>query len=408
MVPVIEQKKIPETRFPNFKNDWCEIRLEKYGELLPGLTYSPLNIRNEGLLVLRSSNIQNKEIDLEDTVFVNLKVSEEKLSLVGDILICVRNGSTRLIGKNAIITADLPKSMHGAFMTMFRGNANDFVFQLLATKAYYKQVYADLGARINSINSSQLKRYKFFVPNDESEQKKIAVFLGSVDDKVNKLHRKRKLLEIYRRGLIQKIFSQELRFKQDDGIGFPNWEEDRIDSFIQRVSNAVEVDPNTIYREIGIRSHGKGVFHKKPIVGKELGNKRVFWVEHNAFVLNIVFGWEQAVALTTVQEEGFIASHRFPMFTPRNNRVDLRFLLIYFLRKKGKYLLGVASPGGAGRNKTLGQNEFARLKVRFPKLEEQKKIADFLSTIDNKIDAISNQIQKTETFKKGLLQQMFV
>jgi len=207
---------------------------------------------------------------------------------------------------------------------------------------------------------------------------------------------------------MQQLFSQQIRFKDDKGKVFPSWEEGRVDSFVKRVSEAVNVEVGATYREIGIRSHGKGVFHKKPILGKELGNKRVFWVHSNAFVVNIVFAWEHAVALTSEKEEGFIASHRFPMFVPKNDRVDIEFFKIFFLSKRGKYLLGLASPGGAGRNKTLGQNNFAELKLTLPCLDEQKKIRDFVQVLDKKIQLAAKQIELTQTFKKGLLQQMFV
>ena len=240
------------------------------------------------------------------------------------------------------------------------------------------------------------------------EQQKIADFLSAVDKKTNLLKQKHKLLQQYKKGVMQQLFSQQIRFKDDNGNNFPDWEMGRVDSFVERASEAVNVEVETVYREIGIRSHGKGVFHKKPIIGKELGNKRVFWVHPNAFVVNIVFAWEHAVALTSETEKGFIASHRFPMFVPKSDRVDIKFFLLFFLSKRGKYLLELASPGGAGRNKTLGQNNFAELEVTFPCLEEQKKIRDFAQALDKKIELSAKQIELSQTFKKGLLQQMFV
>ncbi|WP_459860920.1 restriction endonuclease subunit S [Desulfuromonas carbonis] len=185
------------------------------------------------------------------------------------------------------------------------------------------------------------------------------------------------------------------------------WMMDRIDNFVKRVSNPVTVEPNTFYREIGVRSHGKGIFHKEPVTGKSLGNKRVFWVHPKAFVVNIVFGWEQAVALTTATEEGFIASHRFPMFVPIGKKSDLDFLLLFFLRKRGKYLLELASPGGAGRNKTLGQSEFAQLEVTLPALAEQKKIAAFLAVVEKKLDALRRQGEQLHAYKRGVMQKIF-
>lgn len=185
------------------------------------------------------------------------------------------------------------------------------------------------------------------------------------------------------------------------------WQVDSFDSFLKRVKNSVTVEPDCMYRQIGVRSHGKGIFHKEPVSGKSLGGKRVFWVHVPAFVVNIVFGWEQAVALTSTAEEGFIASHRFPMFVPIVKKTDLDFLLLFFLRKRGKYLLELASPGGAGRNKTLGQSELAKLEVILPTLPEQQKIAAFTGVVDKKIEALRCKHEILQSFKRGLMQNIF-
>jgi type I restriction enzyme S subunit len=159
------------------------------------------------------------------------------------------------------------------------------------------------------------------------------------------------------------------------------WEQKPFGKLTSRVSNPVDVEPTKLYQQIGIRSHGKGIFHKELVDGKTLGNKRVFWVKENVLVVNIVFAWEQAVAKTTEREIGLIGSHRFPMYEPIKNVSDLDYLLHFFLTKKGKAQLELASPGGAGRNKTLGQKEFENLKLQTPSYQEQKKIASFLTLI---------------------------
>ena len=141
------------------------------------------------------------------------------------------------------------------------------------------------------------------------------------------------------------------------------WNKQRLDSFLERVSNPIDVIPNKKYSQIGIRSHGKGIFHKEAVTGEELGNKRVFWVEPNALVVNIVFAWERAIAVTSDAEKGMIASHRFPMYLPKNNLSNVNFLRYLFVTDKGQSYLELASPGGAGRNKTLGQSNFAELKI---------------------------------------------
>ncbi|MBF0233650.1 MAG: restriction endonuclease subunit S [Desulfamplus sp.] len=184
------------------------------------------------------------------------------------------------------------------------------------------------------------------------------------------------------------------------------WKYRRLEDVLTKIRKPVDVDENSFYREIGIRSHGKGIFHKDMVLGKSLGNKSVFWIEPNCLILNIVFAWEQAIAKTTDKESGFIASHRFPQFKPKDNLVDIDYLLFFFLTPKGKYLLNLASPGGAGRNKTLGQKGFENTKVLLPQFKEQQKIVHILSTWDKAIETVEKLIENSKQQKKALMQQL--
>ena len=186
-----------------------------------------------------------------------------------------------------------------------------------------------------------------------------------------------------------------------------SWNNYKIEDMFDRVGTPVDLDDTQTYREIGIRSHGKGIFHKEETTATEIGNKRVFLVEPDCFVVNIVFAWERAVAKTTEKENGMIASHRFPMYKPKKNIVDLDYITEYFITKRGQNVLILASPGGAGRNKTLGQKEFAKSVVKLPSLPEQQKIAEFLSTIDTVIEKQKETVSAWEERKKGVMQKLF-
>lgn len=205
------------------------------------------------------------------------------------------------------------------------------------------------------------------------------------------------------RETLQEFNVPKLRFPEFQS----EWKLGTIRQYVQKTVEPVDVKPDEQYRQIGVRSHGKGLFHKEAVSGSELGEKRVFWVQPNALVINIVFAWEQALALTTKNEKGMIASHRFPMFSPIKGKSDLHFMLHFFMRKQGKELLALASPGGAGRNKTLGQSEFMKLKVTWPGSDEQKKIATFLSALESKLEALRRKRAELERYKKGLMQQLF-
>jgi type I restriction enzyme S subunit len=195
----------------------------------------------------------------------------------------------------------------------------------------------------------------------------------------------------------------KLRFK-----GFKEkWKHRKIGDILQKITQPVKVELGKMYSQVGIRSHGKGLFHKEPVSGASLGDKRIFWLSENLFVLNIVFAWEQAVARTSLSEKGMVASHRFPMYSPKDNLSNTDYILHFFLTKQGKHFLGLASPGGAGRNKTLGQKNFEELVVVIPEVDEQTKIANFLTAVDEKITQLTQKLDLLAQYKKGVMQQIF-
>ena len=185
-----------------------------------------------------------------------------------------------------------------------------------------------------------------------------------------------------------------------------NWNVYLVRDILERVEVPVNVESNKEYVQIGIRSHGKGLFYKEPVLGKALGNKQVFWIQPNCFILNVVFAWEQAITKTTENEIGMIGSHRFPMYRPKNDLVDIDYLIYYFLTKRGTDILEAASPGGAGRNRTLGQERFLKSKITLPPLSEQQKIAAILSTQDKVIELKEKLLAQKQQQKKYLMQQL--
>jgi len=145
------------------------------------------------------------------------------------------------------------------------------------------------------------------------------------------------------------------------------------------------------YREIGIRSWGKGVFHKEPVRGRLLEDKSVFRVAPGDFVLNIVFAWEGAVAVLSDAEDGMIASHRFPTFVNTDD-IDRDYLLMFLQSEEGRALMAVNSPGAAGRNKTLRLSGFLNEEIPLPPLREQTKIVRALRDHEGKLQALESRV----------------
>jgi len=158
------------------------------------------------------------------------------------------------------------------------------------------------------------------------------------------------------------------------------------------VRRPIEIMPFAQYDELGIRSFGKGTFHKPPLTGVELGSKRVYRIEPGDLVFNNVFAWEGAVAVAQRRDEGRIGSHRFITCVPQAGLATAQFLRFHFLTSHGLEQLGGASPGGAGRNRTLGLTALSMLKVPVPEFHDQI-VFDRLQEKIAQIGAMHVQVQ---------------
>jgi type I restriction enzyme, S subunit len=145
----------------------------------------------------------------------------------------------------------------------------------------------------------------------------------------------------------------------------------RMDDIAPLVRRVTEIDPDWAYPELGIRSFGKGTFHKPAIKGMDLGSKRLFKIAAGDLLFNIVFAWEGAIAVASEDDHGRFGSHRFLTCVPDANRTTSTFLRFYFLTDEGMRKIGEASPGGAGRNRTLGLKSLEAIQVPVPSRDAQ-------------------------------------
>lgn len=169
---------------------------------------------------------------------------------------------------------------------------------------------------------------------------------------------------------------------------------------------AVTVNPLETYQEIGVRSFGKGIFHKEPVGGAEIGTKRIFRIEPGDLVFSNVFAWEGAVALATDAEQGFVGSHRFMTYVPVDcAEVDVRYLRYLFTSEMGLEFLRKASPGSAGRNRTLAIERFESIELPLPDIEEQQEIVRSLDRAFAALDGIAKGSLRSVKLDEALIEQ---
>jgi type I restriction enzyme S subunit len=146
----------------------------------------------------------------------------------------------------------------------------------------------------------------------------------------------------------------------------------RMSDLAPLVRRPIDIDPDGTYLELGVRSFGKGTFHKPELSGLEIGTKRIFRIEKGDLLFNIVFAWEGAVAVAKEEDSGRVGSHRFLTCVPDPRRATAEFLRYFFLTDEGLKRLGEASPGGAGRNRTLGLQALNAIEVPAPSAQAQQ------------------------------------
>ncbi|NNG43530.1 restriction endonuclease subunit S [Pseudoalteromonas sp. NEC-BIFX-2020_002] len=413
-----EKDLVPELRFPDFKGRWRKTQLNKLGELVSGLTYSPSDVRDSGLLVLRSSNVQNGVITLEDNVYVTPNVKGSNLSKANDILICVRNGSKALIGKNALIPEGMPVCTHGAFMTVFRSPFAKFVFQLFQTNAYQKQVDADLGATINSINGRHFIKYEFYVPK-QPEQQKIADCLSSLDELLIAHNQKLDALKAHKKGLMQQLFPAEgetvpkLRFPEFRGDG--DWCFDDLGSKAKKVGSGITPrggDKN--YKSAGVpfvRSQNIGwgsllldnIAYIEEEVHQSFSGTEI---KESDVLLNITGASIGRTAIADQRVTGGNVNQHVCIIRTKLKELHPVYLSQFILSPNGQLQIDSFQAGGNREGLNFAQIRSFSIPIP-PNVEEQKKIADGLSSIDELITAQSQKIDALKTHKQGLMQQLF-
>lgn len=165
------------------------------------------------------------------------------------------------------------------------------------------------------------------------------------------------------------------------------------------VRRPVAAEPEVEYSELGIRSFGNGTFHKSPKTGLDLGSKRIFQIQPGDLLFSNVFAWEGAIAVAQPEDAGRVGSHRFISCVPKPGLATSEFLRFHFLTSSGLMQIGEASPGGAGRNRTLGLDKLERLLVPVPAYEKQL----WFDSLQAKVDAVKRLQAKAQAELDALL-----
>lgn len=379
----------------SIQTTWPTVRLADIGQSLIGLTYSPDNVRRSGTLVLRSSNIQDGRLVFDDTVYVDSPIPEKIRVRENDILICVRNGSRRLIGKSVMLDRRVTGQTFGAFMAVFRSRANPFLQYFFQSDDFKRQIDEHLGATINQITNGSLNSFVVSLPS-RAEQKVITSILRDADTLIVTLETLIAKKRAVKEGMMQQLLAGRTRLP---GFVTP-W---RVARFEDLASPARErVDP----RSAGDLTRLIELEHIESVSGRLVQQATA----------------NSAVSLKTVFRRGDVLFGKLRAYLRKYWLADSNGICsteIWALRAKPgtvsgylRYLveterfIEVAS-GGYGTHMPRSDWRMLRgLEFAMPSLEEQNAIALVLAEADDEIEALRARLGKASAIKQGMMQEL--
>lgn len=410
-----KKKNTPKLRFPEFTGEWEE---KKLGEIAEKVNSGKTPLGGEsvyvdkGILFIRSQNVFDNKLSLENATFITEETNstmENSIVKSKDILLNITGAS---LGRSCVVPENFIVGNVNQHVCIIRLNKDNepYFFQPIFASEKGQNLFKSLqvGGGREGLNFQSIRGITLYQP-PLSEQTKIATFLTAVDEKLTKLKKKKTLLEQYKKGVMQKLFSQELRFKDDNNQDFPDWQEKTLGEISNRVitkNKENNLNVLTISAQNGLVSQLE--FFNKSVSAKDVTG--YYLLDRNDFAYNKSYsnGYPMGAIKRLTRYEKGVVSTLYICF--RNKTCfDNSFAEQYFeTGLQNNELEKVAQEGARNHGLlNIGVSDFFKIELTIPSLPEQQKIATFLSAIDEKINYCSAQIEKMEAWKKGLLQQMF-
>ncbi len=410
-------KNVPKLRFPEFEGDWGNKSLQEISVngFSNGVFNDPQKVGSGYRLINVKDMYSGESIDVESLTKLELDEKEffKNKAEYGDIFFTRSSLVKEGIAYSNVLLEKAENITYDGHLIKFSPNQSSYLPELIAlvlkTDTSRRQFVArGKTGTMTTIGQDDVATVKIFCPSLK-EQEKIASFLGAVDRRLTQLRRKQELLQTYKRGVMQKIFSQQIRFKQADGSPFPDWENKPLGKLATRQTKKNE--DQAIIRVL-TNSAIRGVIDQQDYFNKDIANSEnlagYYVIEKGDYVYNPRISVNAPVGPINKNRIGLgVMSPLYTIF--RFKSKENTFYEQYFHTSLWhKYMCSIANYGARHDRMNIATSDFMNLSLPCPSSEEQQKIVNFLTGIDRKIETLSRQINLTEQFKKGLLQKMFV
>ena len=332
-------------------------------------------------------------MDYKDIVRVNKNVKEKLITKKDDLLVCARNGSARLIGKNAILHETDANQTFGAFMMVFRSDKNHFVHQLLNTRRYSSQVSENLGARINQITSSDLSSFEFFFPKGNNEMNKISALLDLLDERIATQNKIIEDLKKLKSAIVEMEYSHMT--KNISHIG------DFIEQTSKRNKDSVIQNVLSVSNSQGFIQQSEQ-FENRIVASDDTSNYKI--VERNDFAFNPARINVGSIARLITFERGIVS----PMYICFRTKCNLfpEYLDYYFESKQ--FFTEIQKRLEGSVRQCLSFDGLCNIPLCVPSVEIQRQIGKRLSTLVQEIKLEIDFLELLQKQKKFLLYQMFI
>jgi type I restriction enzyme S subunit len=407
------EKRVPALRFPMFKNEW---KIKKLGEFLEERNEFPQDELPLYSLTIEKGIIPKTE-RYERSFLVKSKKNAYKLVKKNDFAF---NPMNLRFGALARHKENKDVAVSKYYNIFFCKENLDHVFSELYLTSYrliqfYNKMATGTLEEKKRVHFSEFIKFKIPLPT-LPEQQKIASFLTTIDTRIQQLSRKLDLLEQYKKGVMQQIFSQEIRFKPDSRAGsdeggkdFPEWEERKLGDISTKVmygmnSAAKSFDGKNKYLRITDIDENSRSFVPNPLTSPEGEILEKYKLKPG----DIVFartGASTGKCYLYTESDGDLYFAGFLIKFSITEAIPYFIFVQTFRNTYSKWVQVMSMRSG---QPGINAEEYKSLKLILPSLPEQQKIADFLTAIDAKISLTKDQLDQMQTFKKGLLQQMFV
>lgn len=420
-----DQQNVPKLRFPGFEGAWTETRLGEITRIYDGTHQTPKYVK-EGVPFFSVEHVTANQFT--ETKFISKEVFDlenKRVKLERDDILMTRIGD---IGTARLIDWDVEASFYVS-LALLKQNPSDFISGFLSAYIHSSYVARELYRRTihvafpKKINLGEISHCKLHIPT-LPEQRKIAAFIGAVDKKTAQLAEKKRLLEDYKKGCMQQLFSQKIRFKDDTGNDLPDWKEKRLGEVFTWINTNSLSRERLTYDGGQVQNIHYGDIHTKfaanfhqdaePVPYIKDATPADFKPEQFCKVGDVVIADAsedhadigKAIEIVSVGDLPMVAGLHTYIARPKPATVQTGFAG-YLLRSAPmrrqieRIAQGISVLG-------ISKGNLEKLTFFLPHPDEQRKIANFLSTLDRKIDLVGQEIDHARTFKQGLLQQMFV